>query len=255
VGMLTALGARFTDAAGEPVAPGARGLAAVRAADLSGLRSLPPRGVTVLTDVTNPLLGPRGAAAVFGPQKGLDVEELATADAALAHVAEIVRAALSSGIETAPGATSLRTPVARTPVDGADPDAPGAGAAGGTGFALRAWGARIEPGAGAVADLIGLDAAIAAASVVVTGEGSYDGQSAAGKAPAHVAAAASATGTPVMLVAGRIEAEAAESVRAMFAESVSLTALAGSSAAALAEPARWLRAAGAELARSSQPRA
>ncbi|MFK4808501.1 glycerate kinase, partial [Microbacterium sp. ZW CA_36] len=67
-GMLTALGARFTDAAGAPIVDGARGVAAVSAADLSGLVALPPEGVTVLSDVTNPLLGTRGAAAVFGPQ-------------------------------------------------------------------------------------------------------------------------------------------------------------------------------------------
>ena len=104
-----------------------------------------------------------------------------------------------------------------------DPLTPGAGAAGGTGFGLLAWGATLEPGSVAVAELIGLPAAAAAASAVVTGEGSFDGQSAAGKVPAHVAEAAGPT--PVALVAGRITPDADTSA---FAASLSLTDLAGS---------------------------
>src|SRR5690606_35231719 len=83
VGMLTALGATVSDAAGAPVPAGARGLAAIDTVDLSGLRALPADGVTVLSDVTNPLLGDRGAAAVFGPQKGLSAEDVPCVDAAL----------------------------------------------------------------------------------------------------------------------------------------------------------------------------
>ncbi|MFE5409042.1 glycerate kinase [Microbacterium sp. NPDC056569] len=223
-GMLTALGARFTDAAGRPVAAGARGLGPVAAADLSGLAPLPPGGVTVLSDVTNPLLGPRGAAAVFGPQKGALPDDIAVLDAGLARLAGLVDA---------------------------DPDAPGAGAAGGTGFGLLAWGAQLVPGSAAVAELVGLDAAVAAASVVVTGEGSYDGQSAAGKVPAHVGAVAGASGVPVALVAGRIAADADTSG---FAATASLTELAGSGQAAMAETARWLEEAGARLARALEAR-
>ncbi|WP_203579917.1 glycerate kinase [Microbacterium hibisci] len=218
-GMLTALGARFTDAAGRPIADGARGLGAVAAADLSGLVPLPPGGVTVLSDVTNPLLGARGAAAVFGPQKGAGVDDVPVLDAALARLAALLEA---------------------------DTDAAGAGAAGGTGFGLLAWGARLVPGSAAVAELVGLDAAVAAASVVLTGEGSYDGQSAAGKVPAHVGAVAAAAGVPVALVAGRIAADADVSG---FVATASLTDLAGSGAAAMAETARWLVEAGAQLAR------
>jgi glycerate kinase len=222
--MLTALGARFTDASGSPIAGGARGLATVAAADLSGLAPLPPRGVTVLSDVTNPLLGPRGAAAVFGPQKGATPDDIAVLDAGLARFAALLDA---------------------------DPDAAGAGAAGGTGFGLLAWGARLVPGSAAVADLVGLDAAVAAASVVVTGEGSYDGQSAAGKVPAHVGAIAASAAVPAALVAGRI---AGDADTAGFAATSSLTALAGSGKAAMAEPARWLEAAGAQLARAFEER-
>lgn len=219
VGMLTALGARFTDASGSPIAGGARGLATVAAADLSGLAPLPPRGVTVLSDVTNPLLGPRGAAAVFGPQKGATPDDLVVLDAGLARFAALLDA---------------------------DPDAAGAGAAGGTGFGLLVWGARLVPGSAAVAELVGLDEVVAAATAVVTGEGSYDGQSAAGKVPAHVGAVATAAGVPVALVAGRVATDADTSG---FAATVSLTELAGSSDAAMAEPARWLAEAGAALAR------
>ena len=103
------------------------------------------------------------------------------------------------------------------------------------------------PGSAAVAELVGLDAAVAAASVVVTGEGSYDGQSAAVKVPAHVAAVASAVGAPVALVAGRIAADADVSG---FAATASLTDLAGSGEAAMADAAHWLERAGAALAGS-----
>lgn len=229
-GMLAALGARFRTAAGAPVAPGARGLADLASVDLSGLRLPPPKGVDVLTDVANPLLGPRGAAAVFGPQKGFTLDEVGSVDAALARLGALLSASGGSGASGA---------------DRVDPEEAGSGAAGGTGFALRAWGARLVPGAAEVARLIGLAGAIATADLVVTGEGAYDGQSAAGKAPAHVADLAVRAGVPVALVAGRIDADADTSP---FAACLSLTDLAGGTAAALADPVRWLRRAGAELA-------
>lgn len=219
-GMLTALGARLTDAGGESVPLGARGLDLLAAADLSGLRALPAAGVVVLTDVTNPLLGPSGAAEVFGPQKGLDRDGIRQAEAGLSALA------------------ALLTADARTP---------GAGAAGGVGFGLLAWGARLVPGAGEVAELLDLRGALEAASVIVTGEGSFDGQSASGKAPTHVAALSHAAGVPVALVAGRISPDADTSA---FAATVSLTELAGGADAALRSPARWLREAGAMLARA-----
>lgn len=223
VGMLRALGARFADAAGREVAPGARGVADIAAADLSSLRSLPAGGAVVLTDVSNPLLGGTGAAAVFGPQKGLEGAQVAAADAALGRLAGLM-----------PDGASLAI-------------APGAGAAGGTGFGLLVWGARLTPGASEVATLIGLADAVAGADLVITGEGSFDGQSAAGKVPAFVAELAADAGVPAALVAGRI---APDAETAAFAASVSLTGLAGSPEASIAEPARWLRAAGAALARA-----
>lgn len=218
-GLLTALGARFEDTAGHALAPGLRGVAASARADASRVRPLPPGGAVVLTDVVNPLLGPRGAAAVFGPQKGLTPEDIAPADAALARFADFF-----------------------PEVDAATP---GAGAAGGTGFALLEWGATLRPGADEVAELIGLRDAVAVADVVLTGEGAFDAQSAAGKVPAFVARVAGEAGVPVALVAGRIAVDA--DTRA-FTASLALTDLASSAEASLRDPVRWLRFAGARLA-------
>ncbi|TDN90793.1 glycerate kinase [Microbacterium sp. BK668] len=217
-GMLSALGARLRDRDGRPVPPGNRGLHRVRSADLSGMPPLPPLGVTVLSDVGNPLLGSRGAAAVFGPQKGATVADIAFLERGLARLAEVL-----------PG----------------DPRTAGAGAAGGTGFALLAWGARLTSGAMSVARLVGLPAAVAAASVVITGEGSFDGQSAEGKVPLYVAGLAASARVPVSLIAGRISTDAPVEA---FASCVSLTEVAGSSAASMADPRRWLVAAGRRLA-------
>ncbi|MGN7966006.1 glycerate kinase [Microbacterium sp. 22179] len=224
-GMLTALGARFLDASGAPIAVGARGLAELASVDLTGLRALPPGGVVVLSDVTNPLVGSLGAAVVFGPQKGLTGDAIARADAALARLAALLPAG---------------------------PATPGAGAAGGTGFGLLAWGARLVAGSAEVGELVGLPGALAEASavgptVVITGEGAFDGQSGAGKVPSYVASAASAAGVDALLVAGRVDADADTSA---FAAHASLTELAGSGEAAMQDPARWLRDAGTVLARS-----
>lgn len=213
MGLLAALGARIEgDAAG-----GARALAGVRTVDLSTARPLPAGGVSVLTDVTNPLLGARGSASVFGPQKGFPPADIAEVDADLERFAALV---------------------------GADPDRPGAGAAGGLGFALAAWGAGLVPGADAVAELIGLDAAAEAADWVVTGEGSYDAQSAAGKVPAVVAARAPGR---ALLVAGRIAADADISP---FAAVLSLSELAADPEQAIRHPEHWLVEAGRRFARS-----
>ncbi|BDZ45718.1 glycerate kinase [Naasia aerilata] len=215
-GALAALGARLRTGDGRPVAPGGRGLAEVATADLSALRALPPGGVLVLSDVTNPLLGPSGAAAVFAPQKGASPEEVALLESGLTRLAALLPA---------------------------DPATPGAGAAGGAGFGLLAWGATLTSGAAVVADTVGLDARIAGADLVITGEGAFDAQTAAGKAAAEVAARAGRAGVPVALAAGRIEAPPVG-----FTSAVSLTALAGGPDAAMGDPVRWLERAGAELA-------
>ncbi|HEY8587979.1 MAG TPA: glycerate kinase [Naasia sp.] len=220
VGLLTALGAHFTDGEGAPIGPGADGLATVHSVDISTLRRPPPGGVAVLTDVRNPLLGPNGAAAVFGPQKGLNTSGIARAEHALRRLASLLNA---------------------------NPDAPGAGAGGGTGFGLLAWGATLQPGAAQIAQLIGLGESLACASLVITGEGSFDGQSTKGKVPSLVLASAAEAQVPVALVAGRILPDANVEP---FLFSLSLSELAGSRAEAIREPARWLQASGASLARS-----
>ncbi|WP_043710388.1 glycerate kinase [Leifsonia aquatica] len=234
-GVLSALGARLLDGSGVAVVPGNRGLASLARVDLSGLRPLPSGGVRILSDVTNPLLGPQGAAAVFGPQKGAAPEDVPLLDAGLAWFAEALRAASGrvAGAERVEGAGRIAVSV----------DDPGTGAAGGTGFGLRVWGAAMTPGAPAVAEALGLPARIASADLVITGEGRYDSQSASGKAPEHVAELARRAGVPVLLAAGAITAEPSD-----FADAVALADLAGGSAAAIADPLRWARAAGADLA-------
>lgn len=215
-GVLVALGARLTDAAGHPVPLGNAGLAHLEHVDLSRMRPVPPGGARILSDVTNPLLGDNGAAAVFGPQKGATRADVPALEHGLRRLARFLPA---------------------------DPDAPGAGAAGGTGFGLLGWGAEMAPGSAAVGLALGLPDAIATADLVITGEGRYDSQSAAGKVPGHVAALAAASGTEAALVAGGIQASTEH-----FTAARSLVDLAGALDAALAEPLRWLSAAGAELA-------
>lgn len=214
-GALSALGARFLDAGGHPLGPGGGALARLVSADTAGLRPPPAGGVRCLADVTAPLLGPGGAAAVFGPQKGAGPSEVALLERGLAQLAAVL---------------------------GGDPGAPGAGAAGGTGYGLAAaWGAVITPGAPELCRLAGLDQLLAGAGLVITGEGRYDQTSAAGKVTGTVLAAAEAQRVPAALVAGQIAYPPPGAA-------VALSRLAGGPAPAMAEPGRWLRAAARELA-------
>lgn len=160
--------------------------------DIVSVGPIPSLGAEVVAagDVTNPLLGPSGAARVFGPQKGADPGDVELLERRLVHVADVVEACLSGGPWR---------------------DRPGAGAAGGLGFGLMAWtGAEIVPGSELVADMIGLTEHLRWADIVVTGEGSLDRQTLAGKAPARVAEMAREIGVPVTAVAGRIEAAATD---------------------------------------------
>jgi glycerate kinase len=218
-GALAALGAVFRDARGAVLPAGGGALRGLAVADLSGLRRPPPGGVTVLTDVTAPLLGPRGAAAVFGPQKGAGPGEIAVLEEGLARLAGLL---------------------------GGDPAQPGAGAAGGIAYGFAAtWGAVIVPGAAELGRIAGLAAAIAAAGLAVTGEGRFDATSLTGKVTGSVLSAAAAAGTPSALVAGSIAAPLPPGCRA----GVALAGLAGGGDRARAEPARWLAEAGSALAR------
>jgi glycerate 2-kinase len=217
-GALTALGARFLDAAGRELRPGGGALGTLASADLSALRPPPPAGVTCLTDVRAPLLGPAGAAGVFAPQKGADATQIAVLEAGLARLAHVL---------------------------GGDPGAAGAGAAGGTGYGFAtAWGAAITPGAPELLRIAGLDTEIGLADLVLTAEGRYDASSVTGKITGEVLATAARARVPAALVAGEIAADPPPGVTA-----VALASLAGGARAAMANPGRWLREAGLTLAR------
>lgn len=179
-GMLAALGARFLTASGEPVRPGGAALAELATADLSGLDPrLRSVEFVLASDVDNPLTGPKGAAAVYGPQKGASSEDVERLDAALAHLVKVLDASALAA-------------------------SPGAGAAGGIGFAALLVGARFRPGIEVMLDVLGFASALERADLVITGEGSLDEQTLHGKAPAGVAAAARAAGKDVVAVCGRL---------------------------------------------------
>lgn len=183
-GLLAALGARFLDASGAPVAPGGGGLRDVAALDLDGLDPR-ARGVRwrIACDVDNPLLGVRGAAAVFGPQKGAGPDDVAALEDGLARFADVLDAATGQDVR----------------------ELAGAGASGGLPAGLSAvLGAELVPGGVLVAEAVGLDAALADADLVLTGEGRLDEQSLHGKVVDTVVRLAPA-GASVVVVAGGVE--------------------------------------------------
>jgi len=183
-GVVAALGARLLSSDGRSLAPGGAALADLARLDLSGLHpALAEARVVVASDVDNPLLGPNGAAAVYGPQKGASPSDVKVLDEALGRWADVVEAAAG----------------------GAARDRPGAGAAGGVGFAAMAvLGAELQSGIGLVLDLVGFADHLPGTGLVVTGEGSLDTQTLSGKTPAGVAAAAREAGIPVVTVSGRV---------------------------------------------------
>jgi len=230
-GLLQALGARLLDARGEaaagPVGGGA--LRDVAALDLSGLHpGLGAAGIILAADVDNPLTGPDGAAEVYGPQKGASPAEVALLDAGLGHWAAVVAAAVGQDWSHAPGS----------------------GAAGGVGFAARAvLGARSRPGIELLLELAGFGTALDGADLVITGEGSLDAQSLAGKAPVGVARAAARHGVPVVAVAGRSALTEAELAAAGITAVYPLSDLEPDQERSRAEAARLLRQTGEMIAR------
>ncbi|TYB41500.1 glycerate kinase [Actinomadura chibensis] len=183
-GLLRALGFRFLDASGAELPPGGAALARLARIDGSGVpAAVRAARFRVACDVTNPLVGPDGAAAVFGPQKGASPAQVRELDAALAVFADVVAAH-----------TGVRVH-----------DLPGAGAAGGAcGGLAGLLGAVPADGAALVADAVGLPAALAGADLVITGEGRVDAQSAAGKVVSAVAALAKERGIPCVALAGGV---------------------------------------------------
>jgi glycerate kinase len=182
-GMAAALGARFVTSSGPAAPQGGAGLLAVERLELDGLDGrLADTSVVVACDVDNPLTGPSGAAAVYGPQKGATAQTVALLDRALDHWADLVAAATGRDLRRLPGA----------------------GAAGGLGFGAAALlGAEVRSGVDMLLDLSGFARAVAGADLVIVGEGSLDEQSLRGKGPVGVAAAAGRAGARVVAVAGR----------------------------------------------------
>jgi glycerate kinase len=179
---------------------------------------LPPSTtLTILTDVTNPLFGPHGAAHVFGPQKGATARQILRMDDRLASFARCFPEL--------------------------DPTTPGAGAAGGAAFGLLALGGTIQPGAQTVADMLELGALMASADLVILGEGRFDSQSLNGKAVGVLLGMATAADIPAWLVAGAVE-----DAEKHFPQIRALAELAPTLDSALAEPQHWLARAGQELA-------
>lgn len=183
-GAMQALGVQLFDADDQPFPPG--GLALAQLARIS-LDSLDPRvgevRFEIAADVNNPLCGPHGASAIFGPQKGASPQQVQQLDAALGHFADHCARVLPTDVR----------------------DEPGSGAAGGLGFAAKAFlGAQFRAGVEVVADLVGLDAAVRGADLVITGEGRFDAQTLRGKTPFGVARIARQHGVPVIVIAGTL---------------------------------------------------
>lgn len=200
-GMLQALGARLVDDHGCDIAPGLAGLERVAGIDLvPALRALGGARIVVLSDVENPLVGRRGALAVFGGQKGLptdDARALSRYDSWMVGYGRLLDTAIAEAraqglLRVSEGARTF----------GSVLGVPGAGAAGGLGAALLALGAELRSGVETVLDLVGFDERVRDADLVITGEGNMDEQSAAGKAPVGVARRAKRYGKPVVAVVG-----------------------------------------------------
>jgi glycerate kinase len=225
LGFLQGLGFTIADDSGSPVSGDASGLLAAHQVHADTAVDLARECEWVfLVDVDAPLCGAAGAARVFGPQKGLDPGQVDLVDSALSRWASLL------------GAEALAL-------------IPGTGAAGGVAFAaLATMGARIESGAAYVASLIGLDDALAQADLVITGEGSFDGQSWAagagdavvGKAPGVVIAMAARRGIPVGVVAGVVDVAPDDLRRHGVTGAASLVRFAGTPQRAMQDPARWL---------------
>ena len=228
-GMLTALGASFLDADGATLEPGGAALRHLDRIDVSGIDPrLRTVRIHVASDVTAPLLGPTGASAVFGPQKGATPADVATLEAALTQLAAVSRKTLGN----------------------ANPQRPGVGAAGGLGFALVEFlGAEGKPGVDEVAETVGLERAVHGADWVFTGEGSVDAQTVMGKTPFGVAQVASRAGARVAIFAGRVAPDASVLLGHGVERLIAITAEGTAIEQALREGAESLRRATADFCR------
>lgn len=224
-GALAALGMTLADASGHPLPDGGGALRHLGRLERAGLRPPPRGGLRLLTDVTAPLLGATGAAALFGPQKGAGPAEVEMLETALARFAHHL---------------------------GGDVARPGTGAAGGAGYGLSAgWGGVIVPGAPAIAALSGLAELVAGADVVISGEGRFDATSSGGKVVGHVLGIVPPHASAIV-IAGTI---AALPVRpgGRPVSAIALDSLAPSADAARADALRWIETAGARAAALTRP--
>jgi len=228
-GMLTALGVAFVDADGTALEPGGAALGRLDRIDLTGLDPrLRDVRIHVATDVTAPLLGPTGASAVFGPQKGATPTDVQTLESALTQLATVTSETLGK----------------------ANPQRPGNGAAGGLGFALVEFlGAESRPGVDEVAVTVGLEKAVRGADWVFTGEGSVDAQTVMGKTPFGVAQVATRAGARVVIFAGRVAPDASVLLEHGVERLVAITAEGTPIEQALREGAESLTRATAEVCR------
>ena len=188
IGMLKALGVRFLDENGEDAGEGGQALAKVARIDVSGMNPLLKEcHIQVACDVNNPLCGESGSTYVYGPQKGVTEDMKKTLDEAMAHFARVTSETLENDYMNTPGA----------------------GAAGGLGYAFLAYtGAALTPGIELILDAVGLEEELSGANVVVTGEGRLDFQTAMGKAPVGVARLAKKYNAKVIAFAGSVTKEA-----------------------------------------------
>jgi glycerate kinase len=239
-GLVQALGARLTDADGRDLAPGGAALATLETLSLARLRDLSGVDFLLASDVDNPLLGPSGAAAVYGPQKGASAADVRLLETGLARWADVAEAAVAARYPERPAAEIALAA-----------SAPGAGAAGGIGFcALLFLGAHPRPGIELLLELAEFRGHVAGARLVITGEGSLDAQSLHGKAPVGVARAAAAhdPAIPVVAVAGRCSLSAADLRAAGIARAYALGDIEPEIERCLADPGPLLERLGAQIA-------
>ena len=227
-GLLAALGVHFLDRHGRRLAPGGAALVDLARIDISELDPTAERvSYTVASDVAVSLCGPTGAASMFGPQKGATPDAVVTLEAGLARLASVMAETLGTDHSSQPGA----------------------GAAGGTGFALLSMlGAKMRPGVDVVLDAVGFDDVVVGAELVVTGEGAVDAQTLQGKAPMGVLRRAQTAGAAVALVGGRIDVATEALHKAGFAAAWSLSDLAEPPGDSFTRAAELLTSVGCQIA-------
>lgn len=234
-GVLQGLGAGLLDAAGTDLPAGGAALARLERIDFSGFEPrLKDTRFVLASDVDNPLLGAQGAAAIFGPQKGATQQDVGMLDAALARFVEVLAREIGS---EGPSNRAFKAA-----------EAPGAGAAGGVGYAaIAVLAATRRPGIDVVLEFTGLADRLAGADLVITGEGSLDEQSLLGKTPMGVARAAAAQGVPVIAVCGRTTLAEGQAVAAGFEDVYALTELESNVDRCIAEAAPLLEQLGTQI--------